>query len=136
MNSSEIERLFGEHGVKPTANRIIIAETLSRAERPMSLGELETKILTIDKSSISRALKVFREQHLVHVLEDGEDSTRYELCLHHGDDDDDMHVHFFCERCHRTFCLPDTPVPPVPLPEGFVMNSINYMVKGVCDECR
>lgn len=136
MDEPAITRLLAEHGIKPTANRIIIADALARETWPMSMHELEEKILTIDKSGIFRTLTLFREHHLVHDIEDGEGSVRYELCLSHDDDeDDDLHVHFFCEQCHRTFCLDDTPVPPVSLPRGFLMSSVNYMVKGTCPDC-
>ena len=138
MNSEECSQLLEAHGVKPTANRIVVVKALAAAERPMSLTELEYKILSIDKSGVFRALTLFREHHLVHVLEDGGDGVRYELCLSHDEhqEDDDQHVHFYCEHCHRTFCLPATPIPPVSLPDGYLMQSINYMVTGLCPECR
>lgn len=102
----------------------------------MSLSELEYGILTIDKSSIFRALMIFKECHLVHVIEDGGDGVRYELCKSGGSDtDDDLHVHFYCECCHRTFCIDSVPVPQVPLPDGYRQTSVNYMVKGLCPEC-
>ena len=125
------------HDIKPTANRIVVAKTLAAAERPMSLSELEYKILSIDKSGVFRALTLFREHHLVHVIEDGGDGVRYELCHSHDGhaEDDDQHVHFYCERCHRTFCLHDTPIPAVQLPHGYHLASINYMAKGLCPEC-
>ena len=138
MSGEECETLLASHGIKPTANRIVVAKTLAAAERPMSLSELEYKILSIDKSSVFRVLTLFREHHLVHVIEDGGDGVRYELCHSHDGhaEDDDQHVHFYCERCHRTFCLHDTPIPTVSLPEGYRLTSINYMVKGLCPECR
>ena len=137
MSSAECEALLASHGIKPTANRIVVARTLAAAERPMSLTELEYKILSIDKSGVFRALTLFREHHLVHVIEDGGDGVRYELCHSHDGhaEDDDQHVHFYCERCHRTFCLPDTPIPSVPLPQGYRLSSINYMAKGLCPDC-
>ena len=137
MNSEECEKLLASHDIKPTANRIVVAKTLAAAERPMSLSELEYKILSIDKSGVFRALTLFREHHLVHVIEDGGDGVRYELCHSHDGhaDDDDQHVHFYCERCHRTFCLTDTPIPAVTLPAGYQLTSINYMAKGLCPEC-
>ena len=46
-----------------------------------------------------------------------------------------MHTHFYCEVCHRTFCLKTIGVPVVDLPAGFVTHSINYIVKGICDKC-
>ena len=120
MDEKRLLELMEHHGVKPTANRIVIARALAAAGRPMSMTELETVVETIDKSNIFRTLQAFREAHLVHVLDDSGDGVRYELChSHHDDEDDDVHVHFYCEKCHRTFCLEDTPVPPVSIPEGF-----------------
>ena len=79
MDENRYITLLEEHDVKPTANRLIVLRTLDAAWRPMSLSELEYKILTIDKSGIFRTLSLFREQHLVHVIEDGGDGVRYEL---------------------------------------------------------
>lgn len=124
------------HGVRPTANRILIVKALMEADRPMSLSELEYNILTIDKSSIFRALIIFRDRHLVHVIEDGGNGVRYELCLSkNSKTDEDMHVHFYCERCHHTFCMEEMPVPVVPLPPGYILHTVNYMAKGICPEC-
>ncbi|MCR4915496.1 MAG: transcriptional repressor, partial [Prevotella sp.] len=81
MISQQIcEEMLQEHGVKPTANRIVVVKALADAERPLSLSELEYKIMSIDKSGVFRALTLFREHHLVHVIEDGGDGVRYELC--------------------------------------------------------
>ncbi len=128
--------LLESHHVKPTANRIVVVRALAAASRPLLLSELEAKIGTIDKSGIFRTLTVFKENHLVHLVEDGCQGVRYELChSHHADEDDDMHVHFHCEQCHRTFCLDNTPIPTIDLPEGYRMSSANYVVKGICPEC-
>ena len=137
LDHQACEALLTEHDIKPTANRIVVVKTLADAERPLSLSELEYQILSIDKSGVFRALTLFREHHLVHVIEDGGDGVRYELChSHHGhDDDDDQHVHFYCERCHRTFCLHDMPIPTIILPDGYQLQSINYMAKGLCPDC-
>lgn len=131
-----LEELLEHHGVKPTANRLLIARALQDANRPLSLMELETQLETIDKSNVFRALAAFREAHLVHVLEDAGDGVRYELCHSHDEEhDDDVHVHFYCTHCHKTYCLEDTPVPPVAVPEGFNPESVSYLVKGICPEC-
>ena len=115
MDEKRLLELMEHHGVKPTANRIVIARALAAAGRPMSMTELETVVETIDKSNI----------------------FSYELCHSHRDDeDDDVHVHFYCEKCHRTFCLEDTPVPPVSIPEGFEPRTVNYLLKGICPDCR
>ena len=73
----------------------------------------------------------------MHVIEDGGDGVRYELCRrsHDAETDDDLHVHFYCEKCRQTYCLEHIAIPEVELPEGFQQTSVNFMVKGVCPEC-
>ena len=131
-----MEHLLEEHGVKPTANRLLVARALAGAGRPLSLMELEALLETVDKSAIFRTLGTFREARLVHVLEDAGNGVRYELChSHHEDGDDDCHVHFYCTRCHRTFCLEDTPVPPVAVPRAYEVETVSYLIRGICPEC-
>ncbi|MBR1485035.1 MAG: transcriptional repressor [Prevotella sp.] len=138
MEPEFFEHLLEQHGVKPTANRIVVARTLAQASMPMSLSELENNILSIDKSGVFRTLRLFSEHHLVHTIDDGSGGTRYELCHSHGHDgeDDDLHPHFYCERCRRTFCLHHTALPQVELPEGFTPLSVNFVLKGICPQCR
>jgi len=132
------EQIMTEHGIRPTANRILILKELLASTMPLSMSELETALETIDKSIISRTLATFKESHLIHVLEDGSESIRYEACHRHDDaeDDDDSHVHFHCEVCGRTFCFEDVLIPHVDYPEGFDVHFINYMAKGICPDCQ
>lgn len=136
METSEIIEVLEEHSVRATANRIELARQLAAAGRPMSLTELEDEMPTVDKSNIFRSLTAFREHHLVHVIEDGSNGVRYELCLSHDHDhDEDQHSHFFCEVCLKTYCLEDIKIPQVELPAGYELHSVNYVLKGVCPSC-
>ncbi len=131
-----MEKLLHEHGIKPTPNRLLVARVLSGAERPLSLMELEERLETVDKSNIFRTLTLFKEHHMVHALEDSGEGVRYEICHSHSDGaDDDLHVHFYCEECHRTFCLWGIPIPHVEAPEGYCVETASYLLKGVCPEC-
>ena len=71
MNKEQSTQLLEEHGIKVTANRIVVLKELVKALHPVTLSELEYKILSIDKSNIFRALTLFKEHHLVHVIEGG-----------------------------------------------------------------
>ena len=136
MDESTCVKMLEKHGIRPTSNRIVVLKALAAAMNPSSISDLENKIVTIDKSGIFRSLMLFREHRLVHVLEDGDGGVKYELCLSHDEnEDEDMHVHFYCEQCHRLFCLHDMPVPQVDLPEGYSMTTVNYVVKGTCPQC-
>ena len=137
MDEAQYIQLLEEHGIKPTANRILVVRTLASSIQPLSLAELERRIMTIDKSNVFRALSLFREQHLVHAIEGSGDGTRYELCHSHDHDhDEDIHPHFYCEECQKTYCLDYTEVPKVQLPKGFEQKSSNLMIKGICPDCQ
>ena len=131
----ELEKFLLEHGIKATSNRLLVLKALAECHRPVTMAELEDKIDSIDKSGIFRTLMLFKENHLLHQIDDGCEGVRYELCHAHGNVDDDRHVHFHCEVCHRTFCLEDTPIPAVTYPAGFQVETANYMAKGICPEC-
>ena len=132
---NEWEEILKRHGIKPTANRLLVLKALADSKRPVTMAELEDRIDSIDKSGIFRTLSLFKENHLLHQIDDGCEGVRYELCHAKGDIDDDRHVHFHCESCHRTFCMEEIPVPTVKLPDGFLVESVNYMAKGICPEC-
>lgn len=130
------ETVLARRGVKPTANRILVLRALMATARPVSLAELENELLTMDRSSIFRVLSLFLAHHVTHAIEDGSGVLKYEICTgEQGCSIDDMHTHFYCEVCQRTFCFKNIHVPQIALPARFVMRSINYMVKGICPEC-
>lgn len=131
-----LEERLERKGVKPTSNRILVLKELLVQEQPVSLSELEQIMETLDKSSIFRTMTLFHEHHVVHAFEDGNGIIKYELCRNVDECRvDDMHIHFYCVRCHKTYCMPSTPIPQIRLPEGFLMQSVNYMVKGICARC-
>lgn len=110
---------------------------LTKATRPVSLTDLEAALeFSMDKASIFRVLELFSEKDVVHVIEDGSRSLKYELChndTHHTISD--QHVHFYCERCKETYCFENVSIPAVEIPDGFRARAINYMIKGICPKC-
>jgi Fur family ferric uptake transcriptional regulator len=74
--------------------------------------------------------------HLIHSIDDGSGSLKYAVCDNSCNCVvQDLHSHFYCEKCQRTFCLEGTHIPVIDLPEGFTLHSINYVLKGICQEC-
>lgn len=136
-NHESAEELLASAGVKPTSNRLLVLRTLVESELPMSLVELETSLETMERSSILRVLNLLLAHDVIHTMEDGRGVTKYELC--HGDGHcsiEDMHVHFYCEKCGRTYCFEDLAVPRISIPPAYSVRSINYMLKGLCPSCR
>ena len=133
----EEELLLARGGVKPTSNRLLVMRALIRSDHPLSLIELETELETLDRSSVSRALNVLLENDVIHSFEDGRGVSKYEIC--HGHDHcsvEDMHAHFYCEKCHKTFCFENVSAPTIPDAGDFEIRSVNFMLKGLCPACR
>lgn len=132
----DIETKLEQKGLKPTAIRKLVFKALLSATEPLSLGDLESELETVDKSTIFRTVTLFLEHHLVHAFEDGSGSLKYEICPNpESCSVADMHIHFYCGHCKKTYCLPSTHIPVMALPNGFVAESVNYTIKGVCDKC-
>ena len=134
-NHSLIETLQ-ERGVKPTAMRLLVLQCLIGSSEALTLRQIEEKLIEADRSTIFRTLLLFEEHHLLHSIDDGSGSVRYEIChSHHHDTFDDRHPHFRCIQCKRTICLTDTQVPTISLPKGFQAHQVNYVITGICNQC-
>lgn len=134
--NAEMEKRLVEHGIRPTAMRALIMSVIDAADHPLSAQEIEDILETVDRSTITRALSLFAEHDVVHIIDDGSGTGKYERCPsceHHAEES--AHVHFHCDICGDTICLNDTPVPFVPLPEGFTPRRLNYVISGICGRC-
>lgn len=122
--------------IRPTAMRILILKAMMQFQQAFSLLDLENYLDTVDKSTIFRTISIFLDHHLIHCIDDGSGSLKYSVCSNEcmcsiGD----LHAHFYCTNCHKTLCLRTIHVPTVALPAGFTLQNINYVLKGLCDEC-
>lgn len=137
MSNPDTVEIMEKHGVRPTAIRILIYKAMQEFHDTFSLADLEISLETVDKSTIFRTLETFTASHLVHETEDGRGAKKY--CVCHNDHDcspDEMHCHFYCESCHKTFCLDTIHIPPVTCPDGYELHEIEYLIKGLCPDCR
>ena len=93
---------------------------------------------SFDRVTIYRTLQVFAEKGIIHQIPTTDNSIKYALCKencapgHHHDN----HVHFICERCHKTFCLEEVHIPDVILPEGFRPQRAEMILSGICKQCQ
>lgn len=136
MNTNEMENILTSKGIKPTSNRMLVLKELEKSSHPVNLAELEMSLHPMDKASIFRVLDLFSEKDIVHVIEDGSRSLKYELCNRKDNDPlSDQHAHFYCEKCGSVECLEDV-VPDIPIPEKYKVKSVNFMFKGICPKCN
>jgi Fur family ferric uptake transcriptional regulator len=123
--------------IQPTAMRILVLKELQYSKRALSLNEMEILFNQADKTTLYRTLKTFEKNKLVHSIEDGTGSTKYALCEESCEClPEQSHIHFHCQNCGETFCIPDVQLPKLSLPKNFLGNEVNLIVKGVCDKCN
>lgn len=140
---TQLENLLGQRRIRPTAVRLLILRTMAGADCALSQAQIESALSTVDKSSISRTLSLFVSRHLAHRLPGPDGVMLYALCApgcrchdEQAPNPDDLHLHFTCEVCHKTYCLRYLPVPRVSLPDGFTFSSASFIVRGICPECQ
>lgn len=135
-STARVELMLKKAGIRSSAVRTLVMRSLLEAGRPMSTLEIEDKLQTVDRSSITRALGIFASHHIIHQISDGSGAMRYEICndlssVAHNDE----HAHFHCKRCGLTYCLSDMPISLPELPLGFSAEYISYVIHGTCPDC-
>lgn len=131
------EEILNIKKVNITAVRTVVLRHLLSQEKALSLKDIEDALVFTDRSSIYRTLKTFEEKKVIHSIEDGSGMTKYAVCAEGCNcDPTDLHYHFYCADCSKTYCLFDIPVPNIELPPNFKLQQANMVVKGLCDQCN
>lgn len=132
----ELGHVLKQRNIRPTAMRLLVLEKLVEQQTATSLKAMEASFEQADRITLYRTLKTFEDKGLVHQVLDATGVTKYALCQ----DGclcapEDLHVHFYCNTCKETYCLPKAKVPDVELPSRFRLQEVNMVVKGICDSC-
>ena len=123
--------------VKTTAVRTVVLRHLLSQEKAQSLKDIENALVYTDRSSIFRTLKTFEKKKVIHSIEDGSGMTKYAVCAEGCNcAPKDLHYHFYCINCEKTFCLFDITIPHIQLPNNFQLQQANLVMKGMCNNCN
>ena|SRR5690606_9891395 len=145
MDTDLIEVQLQRKKIRPTAMRLLIYNILNEAKGAISLTDIETIFQTdrdleipVDRTTIYRTIKTFEKKGVAHVIEQGNGVLKYALCQSNCEENHhrDQHLHFYCERCEKTSCLRDQKIPAITLPSGYEIRDLNFIAKGVCDQCN
>ncbi|WP_431128219.1 hypothetical protein [Flagellimonas flava] len=79
---------------------------------------------------------MFEEKGLVHQIDDGTGILKYAITkkLELKEAELDLHMHFHCTHCGKTFCLPNE-MKQERLPINYKINEVNTVLKGTCKNC-
>lgn len=130
-----VEQILQEGGVKPTANRILLMREILADPQPFTLSDMEVRLSPMDKSTIFRTLTTFLEHGLIHEVDNGSAAKVYCRCTCSGSHEH-PHIHFTCKSCGRTFCIKGIDTSVLPQPQGFLVEEVNCVMKGLCPKCR
>uniref|UniRef100_UPI004047A279 Fur family transcriptional regulator n=1 Tax=Flavobacteriaceae TaxID=49546 RepID=UPI004047A279 len=133
----KIVQLLESKGIRPTAMRLMTYKRLVELEVAISLGNLEKDFKVSERSTLFRTIKTFEEKGIVHQIEDGTGVVKYALCEENCECEvgNDLHLHFHCNNCNETVCLTEHKIPHISLPDGYITEDINLVVKGICEKC-
>jgi len=132
-----IEELFESKSIRITAMRLLIYKFLVEKQIAVTLSDIENAFDKADRTTLYRTIKTFEEKGIVHQIANGTGITKYALCEQgcSCEIETDLHLHFHCNNCDETICLTDHKIPQIKVPEGFVSENVNLVVKGICDKC-
>jgi len=135
---TNLEEILVKNKVRPTAMRMLVLQFLLENKSVVSLTDIENYFDNSDRTTLFRTMKTYVENGIVHKIDDGTGVTKYALCEDNCncEIDTDLHVHFHCNMCKETVCLPKHKIPSINLPKGFISEEINLVVKGICDKCN
>jgi len=122
--------------IKPTAMRILVLRFLTKQSFAVSLTDLEMLFSHADRVTLYRTLKTFEKNHLIHRIDDGTGVVKYALCEDHCEcSPEELHTHFHCTNCEKTYCLLNSHIPKLKLPVNFKIQEVNVLIKGICEKC-
>lgn len=132
-----IEQVLASKDIRVTAMRLLIYRFLAEKEVAVTLTDIENAFAKAERTTLYRTLKTFEEKKIVHQIDDGTGISKYALCEKgcNCEIEQDLHLHFHCNICDETVCLTEHKIPQIKVPDGFVSENVNLVVKGICDKC-
>jgi Fur family ferric uptake transcriptional regulator len=130
--------LLKSHQLKKSAPRVAILNVLTNANAPQSEAEIKQAIGDLyDRITFYRSMHSLYESGLIHKIVIDNLQVKYALndCSR-GHSHEVNHVHFYCYKCCRVQCLEQIETGKYSLPDGYMKNECNVLIKGTCNVCK
>ena len=140
MNENKVtEDLLRSHGLRKTRIRVEMLEHFKQQHTALSAKNLVDKMKADhDRVTIYRALNSFEENGIIHKASEDSNGAKYALCGHECTDEQhaDIHPHFVCNNCQKTYCLDDVTIPQVKVSDEYKVLGVEYTINGICKDCQ
>jgi len=133
MLKNEIQ-ILEKNNLQKTECRIDILQIFLQNDIALS----EEKIMQLNqnkynKTTIYRTLNIFTEKGIIHKIITTNNVAKYSLSLQNSGN---KHLHFECKDCKSVYCLKNSEISNLILPDGFSEVELNFLVFGVCKNCN
>jgi len=134
----QLKARIRDAGLRCTAARLAVLQTLSQAESPLTHAEVAEQLIDrgVDKATVFRNLVDLVDAEILLRTELGDHVWRFEV-RRPGTEEEDQHPHFVCLDCGGVTCLTELDFD---APSRRAANKVGeikeILVKGVCIECR
>jgi Fur family transcriptional regulator, ferric uptake regulator len=125
-------------GLRRTGPRVAVLERLTRADAPVSHGELADDLehLGFDRATVYRNLIDLTNAGLVARTDMGDHVWRFSLVKQGDVDHGRRHPHLLCTDCGTIVCLPDVKVKIATAPGKRRIADMEVQLKGLCESCE
>ena len=133
------DKLLHRFRLSQTSTRIEILEVLNDSNLALSMNEIKHRLKgKFDRVTLYRNLKVMTEKGILHQIKVDHLDSKYTMPLRATENQEanPEHPHFKCVQCNRVKCLTDQHPEPLTLPEGYEKIEVNFMVYGICKDCK
>lgn len=127
--------ILNHHHLKRTSCREGILDVLISAIGPLSENEICQSLPgNYDRSTFYRSFIKLVDCKILHKIVVDNQVVKYAIsnAITHQDE----HAHFYCHECHTLKCLHEVPLSLTPLPEGFIAEEKEVIIKGICSDCN
>ncbi len=144
VDRGEVKKLLKEKGLKVTAQRLAVLETVaSRPEEHLTAEEIFTLVKVscpdIGLATVYRTIQLLNELGLIDRISFDDGAVRYEIGSAPDREQKHRHHHLICRRCGRVFSFQEDLLEEleakITATTGFAV--VNHEVKlyGYCKEC-
>lgn len=134
MNAVEV---LQSHHLKKTSPRVAVIEALLGSSGPLSEDEVKQKMGQLyDRITFYRSMHTLAEAGIIHKIAVEGIPVKYALnrCTDQHEHTVD-HVHFVCRQCSSLLCLNEVKSFQYVLPQGYVLESSEVVIRGLCKRC-
>lgn len=131
----QLENILGSHGYRTTKARRAVFDALHDTMHPMSIQELNTECRDYDRVSIYRALKLYEQLNIIHLIYLGW-KKRYEL----AEPFKAHHHHLQCSHCHALVTIDEIElekiIDTICTKHAFQPQTHSFEIQGICRQCQ